>query len=174
MLICQCGCNEEIPFKRFHRWYSSKYKKSHYARIRPKRIYSKKACMNISNGKKEAYKLNPWPVGSNNPLWKGGVFARRCRVHNITLEHYNELLEKQNQCCAICNKPQSEFKRRFAIDHNHECCPRIPTCGKCIRGLLCDRCNKGLGHFRENTLILEKALNYMNSHDKLEKHDETL
>ncbi|MBU2051427.1 MAG: endonuclease VII domain-containing protein [Gammaproteobacteria bacterium] len=55
----------------------------------------------------------------------------------ITLEEYNQMFAKQNGCCAICGKHQSELKNRLAIDHNHET-------GE-IRGLLCTSCNITLG-----------------------------
>ncbi len=42
--------------------------------------------------------------------------------------------EKQKGCCAICKKPQSAFKNRLALDHNHKT-------GK-LRGLLCYYCNR--------------------------------
>jgi hypothetical protein len=41
---------------------------------------------------------------------------------------------KQNGRCAICDKHQSNFKRRLNLDHNHKS-------GQ-IRGLLCYYCNK--------------------------------
>lgn len=45
-----------------------------------------------------------------------------------------KLFKQQKGCCAICNKPQSQFKRRLNLDHNH-------ATGQ-IRGLLCYYCNK--------------------------------
>ena len=52
----------------------------------------------------------------------------------ITLENYEQLLDKQRGLCAICgNKPDN---RRLAVDHNH-------NTGE-IRGLLCDYCNNVL------------------------------
>lgn len=44
------------------------------------------------------------------------------------------LLYKQQGCCAICRKPESAFKRRLNVDHNHKT--------GLVRGLLCYRCNK--------------------------------
>ena len=78
------------------------------------------------------------------------------RKFGLTLEQYNKLLEKQNNCCAICGKHQSELKRALAIDHNH-------TTGK-IRGLLCYKCNLGLGYFN-NKNILNNAGSYLNEND---------
>jgi hypothetical protein len=46
------------------------------------------------------------------------------------------------------------------IDHDHACCPKRPTCGKCTRGLLCDRHNRAIGFFEtwEEWVI---AINYV-------------
>lgn len=75
--------------------------------------------------------------------------ARWRRAHKfvrlgITEERFNELLEQQGYACRICREPFGD--KRICADHDHECCPKVPdatakTCGKCIRGLLCVRCN---------------------------------
>lgn len=67
----------------------------------------------------------------------------------ITEEEFNALLEKQGHACAICRSPFEDGKR-ICADHDHACCPVQPhaiakTCGKCIRGLLCVKCNTWLG-----------------------------
>lgn len=67
----------------------------------------------------------------------------------ITEERFNEMLEHQNYACGICREP-FEDERRICIDHDHACCPVPPngvsrSCGRCVRGLLCVRCNTWLG-----------------------------
>lgn len=47
-----------------------------------------------------------------------------------------KLEDAQGACCAICEKPQSTFVNRLAVDHNHKTSR--------VRGLLCYRCNKFL------------------------------
>jgi len=54
--------------------------------------------------------------------------------------------------CFICGLDKD--RRNLCIDHCH-------TTGK-IRGLLCDSCNVGLGRFKDNTNLLEKAIKYLN------------
>lgn len=68
------------------------------------------------------------------------------RQFGITLEYYNELLEAQSGCCALCKLPEKVKTRngqvrRLAVDHDHKT-------GR-IRGLLCFRCNIALGHLEE-------------------------
>lgn len=79
--------------------------------------------------------------------------TRRCRLkreYGITLEQYEELLKKQNYSCAICNRHESEFKTRLAIDHNH-------ATGE-IRGLACTYCNhRVIGRHRDGVLLRKLA-----------------
>jgi hypothetical protein len=78
---------------------------------------------------------------------------------NITLEQYNQLLHSQNYVCAICYQPEKALARgkrtikSLAVDHCHKT-------GK-IRGLLCDICNKGIGHFEDSINKLESAILYL-------------
>lgn len=51
-------------------------------------------------------------------------------------------------CCWICGS-----KVRLCIDHNHET-------GN-VRGLLCTKCNTGLGMFEDNPVKLERAIEYL-------------
>ena len=60
----------------------------------------------------------------------------------------------QNGCCAICKGEEpSDFKGRLSIDHDH-------SSGK-IRGLLCMKCNSGLGMFNDDEDILLNAIKYL-------------
>ena len=45
-----------------------------------------------------------------------------------------KLSDMQGAKCGICQKDESHFKMRLAVDHNHKS-------GQ-VRGLLCYRCNK--------------------------------
>lgn len=69
----------------------------------------------------------------------------------VSTEQYNELLAKQQNRCAIC--VEENGAPLLAIDHNHKT-------GE-IRGLLCADCNAGLGRFHDNTLYLERAMDYL-------------
>jgi len=71
--------------------------------------------------------------------------------HHITAGEYKALAARQNGLCAICLGPPSSS--RLAIDHCH-------TTGR-IRGLLCTKCNLGLGSFRDRRDWLLRAAEYL-------------
>lgn len=86
------------------------------------------------------------------------------RDYGITTEDYEALLEQQEHCCKICGRTESNGKQ-LSIDHDHACCPGRKSCGKCIRGLLCNRCNMGIGYLGEDLDRLRAAIGYlMSSH----------
>jgi hypothetical protein len=42
--------------------------------------------------------------------------------------------------CWICRDASATD-----VDHDHACCASSVTCGECFRGVLCTKCNVGLG-----------------------------
>jgi hypothetical protein len=91
------------------------------------------------------------------------IFMRKYRLlvnYGLTPEDYEVLLGKQDGCCAICaGVPAVDDVLR--VDHDHDCCSGDKTCGKCIRGLLCDLCNRGLGYFQDDAVKLRTAIQYL-------------
>lgn len=74
------------------------------------------------------------------------------RKYGITEADYDALLLAQGGVCALCGKRPG--KVRLAVDHDH-------TTGK-VRGLLHVRCNRALGPFEFNEIVLQRAVNYLN------------
>ena len=72
--------------------------------------------------------------------------------YQITLERYEQMLAEQQHACLICNTPLGEG-RRAHIDHDH-------ATGH-IRGILCNTCNSGLRHFKDNPDLLAAARAYL-------------
>ena len=70
--------------------------------------------------------------------------------YGLTIEQFDELLRRQNYACGICERP---FDRTPHVDHCH--------LTDWVRGLLCRRCNLGLGNFEDNPAFLVKAARYM-------------
>lgn len=73
-------------------------------------------------------------------------------TYNITEEQYQELLIQQDHKCLLCGEKHTEEKK-LVVDHCH-------TYTR-VRGLLCYHCNLGLGHFKDNTKAIEKAIKYL-------------
>lgn len=74
-----------------------------------------------------------------------------------------EMVAAQGSRCRICESDEPGGAGRWAIDHDHSCCPGKKTCGQCIRGLLCTSCNMGLGQFRDDPEVLRRAADYIES-----------
>lgn len=75
--------------------------------------------------------------------------------YGLSLEDREDLLKRQNYCCLICQTHfdgQSKNTKAY-IDHCH-------STGK-VRGLLCNSCNLGLGHFKDNEEFLLSAIQYL-------------
>jgi hypothetical protein len=73
--------------------------------------------------------------------------------YGISLEQYAALFKQQQGCCAICSMSQEQLSTKLCVDHNH-------ATGE-IRGLLCSRCNFGLGSFKDNPDVMIKAAAYV-------------
>lgn len=73
------------------------------------------------------------------------------RTYGIDTEKYEQMLEKSGGGCYICGKTQEENGKYLAVDHDHSCCnDGRKSCGKCIRGILCDICNRAVGLLKDN------------------------
>ncbi len=77
------------------------------------------------------------------------------RFYGISSSDYEEMLVKQGGVCLLCNEECTSGKR-LAVDHCH-------VTGK-VRGLLCGKCNRGLGMFNDNIAVLLKAAEYLKLH----------
>ncbi len=75
--------------------------------------------------------------------------ARIRRTYGLTAEQYAEMAKNG---CNICGSEGSP-NRRLTIDHCH-------TTDR-VRGVLCDRCNVGLGCFADNRERLAVAISYL-------------
>lgn len=87
---------------------------------------------------------------------------RRPRFHRSKLKRkfgldygiYLQMLKDQDHLCAICGGPEtSKAYGTLSVDHDH-------VTGQ-IRGLLCSRCNQGIGLLQEDIGILKSAIRYL-------------
>jgi hypothetical protein len=76
-------------------------------------------------------------------------------IHKIEPELYEQILSDQHGVCAICGL-RCTSRRRLAVDHDHKT--------GAIRGLLCHRCNRAIGFFRDDVQLLRRSVSYLQSH----------
>ena len=104
-----------------------------------------------------------WRQANQARWWR----TYRQRMYGISWERYQMMLSAQEGVCAICRRPEvikannRRTTRPLCVDHDHQCCPGKSSCGKCIRGLICSRCNRGLGAFRDDRRVIAAALTYL-------------
>lgn len=93
---------------------------------------------------------------------RGITMCEDCRVrtnlrlgsYDLSTENYQQLRKLQKNACAICREPSRV--RELAVDHDH-------VTNK-IRGLLCSKCNMGLGMFKDSIDRLRAAVDYLSKY----------
>ena len=77
-------------------------------------------------------------------------WRRLARFYGISREQYEGLLAKQGGVCGICRKPPQE---PLCVDHSH-------ATGR-VRGLLCRKCNTGLGSYDDDASLMAAGIAYL-------------
>ena len=86
--------------------------------------------------------------------WKSkGILNKNSEI--FKKQDFDELFEKANYTCAICNIDSPKHIKGFVVDHCHNT--------GIARGILCAHCNLALGGFKDNVEILKKAIDYLNN-----------
>lgn len=80
--------------------------------------------------------------------------------YNLPEGDYNRLYEYQGRKCYICHRANGSSKN-LAVDHQHAHCPGPKSCGKCVRGLACSKCNWMLSHARDDINFFQRAIDYL-------------
>jgi hypothetical protein len=77
--------------------------------------------------------------------------------YGLTPEQYATMLEEQGGC-AICKTPVEPARNtdNLTVDHDH-------NTGN-VRGLLCNKCNRGIGLLCDSPEIVRSALDYLLKH----------
>lgn len=74
---------------------------------------------------------------------------RSASLHHVDIETLRRWTTDKR--CALCGqgfylgKTWSKQRDSFSVDHDHGCCPGEKSCGQCVRGLVCNRCNMQIG-----------------------------
>lgn len=77
---------------------------------------------------------------------------------NLTIDDYNHIFMEQGGKCQICKKPEKLRDKKgrikwLSVDHSH-------STGE-VRGLLCNKCNTGLGLLGDSKKTLASAIKYL-------------
>lgn len=87
---------------------------------------------------------------------------RRFRRYGLTEASFDALLLSQGGSCAICRSTSPDDRRGgWHVDHDHACCPGGESCGECVRGILCGRCNNMIGFAEDDPEVLSAAAEYV-------------
>lgn len=142
-----CGCRVDNRTKRCHPCYD-KWRESTKEERKLKAVENQKAWYQ-QNKARILLKTSERSKSLSFQTRKGYVIKHK---YGVDINKYNEMLQECNYQCMICNQLHTEDKP-LHIDHCH-------TTGQ-IRGLLCNKCNQGLGFFKDSTILLNNAINYL-------------
>lgn len=161
---CWCKKCVKIESKKWfarpeNKSYRKKYESRPEIKIRRKKYdgeYRKKYCAKPENRIRLARQHKEYMENSENRIRHREIAKKSYlkREYNMTLEQKKEIYLEQNGCCAICKLSISFDK--INIDHNHQTDKN--------RGLLCNKCNLGIGFFDDNPNTLIFAAIYLEKH----------
>ena len=124
--------------------------------------YREKNKEKLAARRKEYREKNKEKIADINKKWRTNLKNKqylteynRMVKYGITPDSFKRMLKEQNNKCKICLVEFDELKpnQKINVDHCHT--------SNQVRGLLCSLCNRGLGHFKDNTERLTNAINYL-------------
>lgn len=83
----------------------------------------------------------------------------RAMKYGLSVDDYEDLLAQGR--CAACGSISPGWAGGWHIDHDHSCCDRIGSCGKCVRDILCQQCNLLAGHLEKQAARVEAVTRYL-------------
>jgi len=114
---------------------------------------------NANNLKSRKKNWPKWKDKANQTRRAGYREKYLARLYGISQAEFDAILVKQGGRCAICQTQNPGVHGRktdgenWHVDHNHQS-------GK-VRGLLCFACNVGIGHLKDDPVLVKAALNYL-------------
>jgi hypothetical protein len=74
------------------------------------------------------------------------------RKYGISIAEWDAMFDNQGRACAIC-RTTNPGKRNWQTDHCHDT--------GIVRGILCTKCNRGLGFFKDRVVNLSSGITYL-------------
>ena len=106
------------------------------------------------------FEIPHWERQSRDKTYRTRRHQNLRHTLGISIDQYEALLEKGNGVCWICQLPETQksnekslYPNALSVDHNHQT--------GMIRGLLCSKCNFGIGHLKDVHENLAKAIEYL-------------
>jgi hypothetical protein len=93
--------------------------------------------------------------------WRSARQSSTSYRHGMTRQELDDTVAAIDNRCQVCRVEFSDDEP-YCVDHDHACCPGSQSCGNCIRGFLCRRCNVGIGMFGDDSWRVYAAAHYMN------------
>lgn len=90
---------------------------------------------------------------ANKTVLSQANWKQRLKKLGLTETDYKQMLELQSGSCAICKSTDTGRTNVFPVDHDH-------ATGE-VRGLLCHKCNQGLGLLGDSIETLLSAIEYL-------------
>jgi hypothetical protein len=84
-------------------------------------------------------------------------------------EDYERMLAEQGGICPCGASPENERYSTLSVDHDRRCCPENKSCGRCLRGLLCNDCNVSLGRLKDDPNRLDILAAYLRRYESLKR-----
>jgi hypothetical protein len=165
----KCGLREKSRlWRKTHPEKAREYSERHY-KANPEKAYEASRRWQKANPeKKRKYALRYYRTHRE----KVREYSRRYQAthpeqslhylaaYGLTVAGYVTMLAAQNGACAICHQPEKTTHNgkgiRLSVDHDHET-------GR-VRGLLCAKCNLGIGRLGESVERLRQAVDYLERH----------
>ena len=139
--ICK-ECKTAYPTDYFYKKAGGRCKKCSSEVNKEYRRKNRKKCLE--------YGFNYYHDPKNKLHLKGKHYENK---YGITMKEYNKIFSQQKGNCAICGTHQSQLTKSLHVDHDHDT--------KIVRGLLCPKCNTGIGLFNDNKELLKNAIDYL-------------
>lgn len=148
--VCK-ACDTFKPFSEYRK--SSRFKDGHLSRCTD--------CINAAQ--REYYSRNKDRIKAKEREYRAKedptlrrerhLSATLKRVYGISKDEFYVMLKSQHGCCKICQKVLKRGPGGASVDHCHKT--------GYVRGILCQKCNAGLGMFEDTPEFLIAAAAYL-------------
>lgn len=146
MKTCR-DCREELPLDAFQRYWHNRQQTYRYSSMcKPCRGVSRRA----NSAEKQRGNERSRARYAADPDLRARILSQGTKYrYGITNDQKDAMLAAQGGVCGSCgtNEPAG---RGWVVDHDHACCAGVKSCGKCIRAILCTRCNVAVGMLRDS------------------------